>query len=261
MNVRKICGLGYFDRLIVDGYMIPIYNAKGIEIKSDESLKDAIETNKQVYYQGIGKLKINICGETINSETYEEILRMREHRENELMLKRNKLGTTDRYIIGYVDILILKSDYLFPEEISNKGKTVDDIIKLAKGENELKLLLKALEIQQEIIKKDNGIDDCNIAILDKIYIDKEFRRCGIASWVHNNIGDISKIYGMIDIAAVLLTPGDFADEAEKVYNITTQSYTKILEEHYLQLGYKNIGNDIMCKKLIKNKRKHFLTFN
>ena len=58
MQVRKICSLGYFDKIYVDGYMMPMYNNKGIEINENESLAESIENNKQSYNQGIGKLKI-----------------------------------------------------------------------------------------------------------------------------------------------------------------------------------------------------------
>lgn len=261
MQVRKICSLGYFDRLIVDGYMMSMYNNKGIEIRDNETLVDALEFNKQSYNQGIGKLRINIAGETFNEEIPSEIIRMQEHREKDLGLVRTKLGTIDRYNIGYVDILILKSDYSFPEEVTNKGKTLDDIIKSAKGEDELKLLTSALEIQHNIIKSNSKMTDCNIAIVDKVYINNEFRRCGLSTWIHTNIADIAKIYGMINIEAVLLIPGDFSDEANTRFNMSKQEYEDMLIKHYKNVGYKFINKDIMCKTLEKNKKKHFINFH
>ena len=252
MQVRKICGLGYFDRLIIDGYMMPMYNNKGIEIGDGESLVDALETNEQSYNQGIGKLRINIVGEALNTESYEEILRMRKHREDDLNLVRSKLGATDRYTIGNMDILILKGDYTFPEEVTNKGKTIEDINKLAKGEDELAILTKALEIQNNIVKSNTGLTDCNIAIVDRVYINGEFRRCGISTWLHSNLFDLAKTYGMLDVAAVLLIPGDFSDEATSKFQMTKQKYESMLVKHYKEVGYKFIDKNIMYKKYKKS---------
>lgn len=249
MLVRKICSLGYFDRLIVDGYMMPMYSNRGIEINEGNSLVEAFELSKQSYNNGIGKLRINIAGEATNEDTQSEIERMREHREKSIGLVRTKIGDTDRYIIGYADILVLKSDNSFPVNICNTGKTVEDILKLAKGEDELKLMTKALSIQQKI-KKESG-NDINIAIVDKVYVNKEFRRCKISTWIHSNIREIAKIYGMVDIGAVVLIPGDFNDEATKVFNMTKKEYEDMLEKHYKKIGYRYIDKDIMYKK-IKN---------
>jgi hypothetical protein len=258
MKVSEICRRGYFDRVIVDGYLMPMYNNKGIEIKDNEPLVDAIENNAQSYNQGIGKIRINIAGEAFNTEPYSEIVRMQEHRENDLRLIRTKLGDIDRYNIGYVDILILKSDYSFPNEVKNRGKTKDDISKLAKSEEELRIMSKALDVQQDIIKENNGIYDCNIAIVDRVYINSEFRQCGISTWVHNNIGDITKIYAMVDIAAVLLTPGDFSNEAEKLFGMTTKQYQNMLIKHYKSVGYILLDNKLMCKRLVKKQQMHII---
>ena len=47
MLTGKICSLGYFDRVVVDGFMIPMYNNRGIEINNEESRAESIEKNKQ----------------------------------------------------------------------------------------------------------------------------------------------------------------------------------------------------------------------
>lgn len=261
MNVREICRRGYFDKLVVDGYMMPMYNNKGIQIGDDQSLVDAIETNSNAHNQGVGKLKINIMGEALkNGDTIDDMIYYEEHRENKLGLIRQDIGTSDRYSIGYVDILILKSDYSFPDNVTNKGKTEDDISKLAKCEDELELLLRARDIQNDIIKENNGIDDCNIAIIDKLFVNKWFRQCGISSWVHNNIGDITKVYGMLDVAAVLLMPGDFTDAAGKEFGMSTKQYTNMLIKHYKKQGYKYINDCVMYKKLVKRSRNYFIHF-
>ena len=158
------------------------------------------------------------------------------------------------------DILILKSDLVFPVGITNTGKTKDDILKLAKGEDELQIMLKALEVQHNIIKSDNGIDNYNIAILDRLYVHKAFRNCGISSWINNNIHDIIKVYGMIDIGAILLIPGDFSSEARNCFNMSNEEYVDMLIEHYKSVGYEVVDDNIMCKYFSKTTKKFFNIF-
>lgn len=251
MKTKKICNLGYFDKLIVDGYMMTMYNNKGIEVGDEESLVDALEDKERAYKQGLGKLRINMLGECLNTEGSEELRIMRKHREEELNLERIKIGNSDRYIIAYADILILKSDYSFPLGVSNKGKTLDDIMKAYETEDKISIITKALEVQQAVINEDNGIYDCNIAIVDRVYVNNEFRQCGISEWIHNNIFSIAKIFGMIDIAGVLLMPGDFSNESSASFGMTKQKYENMLRRHYKKVGYKDIGNNIMYKQLYR----------
>ena len=190
-----------------------------------------MELNDTAYTQGIGKLRINILGESVNKDSYEDILRMRKHREDELKLNRIKLGPIDRYIIGYMDIFILKGDATFPKDVTNTGKTLDDINKLAKGEDELLLLTKALSIQNDLMHKYQDNNKLNIAIVSKVYIYKTFRQCGISTWLHNNIKDLIKLYSMIDIGAVILIPGDFNSEAESEFGMSKQQYENMLIKH------------------------------
>ena len=258
MQTGKICSLGYFDRVIVDGFMVPMYRNRGIQVNNGESLAESIENNKQSYNQGIGKLRINIYGEVDkNSSSLEEEARMTETR-SKLGLNPTKLGLTTRYSIGFADLLILKDDYSFPDNVTQKGKTIDDINKLAKGEDELKLMLKALEAQNDVMER-GKVHDSNIAIVDRVYINREFRRCGISKWIHTNIKDIARVYGMIDIAAVLLMPGDFSHEATEVFGMTKNEYENMLKKHYKSLGYKTLKENIMYRDLLKKDRKHIVS--
>jgi hypothetical protein len=259
MNVDRICLVGYFDRVLIDGYAMPMYNTKGIAIESNETLVDAINTNTQSYAQGIGKVRITIYGEADFNPEDDQLLGMRWHREQELKLTRTKIGNADRYAIAYVDLLILKSNYSFPEEVKNRGKTSNDISKLAKSEDEYMLLTKALEIQKStLMKKDNNENDANIAIVDRLYVNKEFRQCGISSWIHSNIGDIIKTFGMIDIASVILIPGDFSNEAQSQFGVSKDKYRDFLIKHYKEQGYKFVDKHIMCKTIAKTKKTSFI---
>lgn len=256
MNTSKICSLGYFDRVLVDGYAMSMFNTRGIEIKNDETLVDSINTNIQSYAQGVGKIRVTVHGESVFNLEDDKLLGMRWHREQELRLSRTKVDNNDRYAIAYVDLLILKSDFSFPEMVRNRGKSLDDLARLAKSEDEYMLLSKALEIQRNIWAQNNNTCDCNIAIVDRLYVNKNFRQCGISKWVHNNILDIIKTYGMVDASAVLLIPGDFSNEAEQIFGMSKRDYRDMLIKHYKDAGYKFIDKFIMCK--YSYKKKHIL---
>lgn len=250
MDVRKICMLGYFDRVMIDGYSMPMYNGRGIELRTDCSIVDALNDKIDSNNQGIGKIKINIVGESLSNDTIDEIQRMQEHRENEMGLERVKLGNIDRYIIAYVDILILKSDMAFPSKLFNKGNNLEDIEKTVKDEDKLNLLRRAIEVQSKLTKNNK---DANIALIDKVFVHKEFRRCGISKWIHNNIKDIIKLYGLIDVGAALLIPGDFTNSAKAEFSLSKEQYEKMLIQHYRSVGYSMINNGIMYKNLQTNK--------
>lgn len=256
MNTSKICSLGYFDRVLVDGYAMSMFNTRGIEIKNDETLVESINTNIQSYAQGVGKIRITVYGESVFNLEDDKLLGMRWHREQELRLARTKVDNNDRYAIAYVDLLILKSDFSFPEMVRNRGKSLDDLARLAKSEDEYMLLSKALEIQRNMWAQNSDTCDCNIAIVDKLYVNKNFRQCGISKWIHNNILDIIKTYGMVDASAVLLIPGDFSNEAEQIFGMSKREYRDMLIKHYKDVGYKFIDKFIMCKYY--SKKKHIL---
>ena len=251
MDTIKICRLGYFDRVMIDGYSMPMYNGRGIEIKTNCSLIESLDSNIDLNAQGLGKIKVTIVGEALsNDDIAEEIERMQKHREDDLGLERVKIGNIDRYIIAYADILILKSDESLPSKLTNKGNTLEDIEKLAKGEDKLNLMSKGLDIQSKLVKNNK---DANVALIDKVFVHKEFRRCGISKWIHNNIKDIIKIYGLIDVGAALLIPGDFTNSAERDFEMSKDYYEEVLTEHYKNVGYTMLGNGVMCKDLNKTK--------
>ena len=247
MKVSKICSLGYFDRVLVDGYNMSMFNTRGIEIKNEDTLVDSINNNNQYYTQGVGKIRVTIYGESTFDIDDDNLLGMRWHREQELKLSRTKVDDNDRYAIAYVDILIVKSDLSFPEQVTRRGKTVEDINKLAKTEDEVMLLSKAIDMQKSIWEESNGVADCSIAIIDRVYVNKHFRKCGISSWIHKNILDIIRTYGMISVSAVLLIPGDFSNEAEQIFGLSKKDYRDMLVKHYKNTGYKFIDKFIMCK--------------
>lgn len=247
MKVSKICSLGYFDRVIIDGYSMPMFSTKGIEVKNEEELVDSINSSLQSFTHGVGKLRVTIYGESTFNLEDDNLLGMRWHREQELKLSRTKVDNNDRYAIAYVDLLIFKSEFSFPERVTSRGKSVDDLNKLAKSEDELMLLSKAMDMQRNIWYESGGTADCTIAIVDRVYVNKNFRKCGISKWVHMNIFDIIRTYSMLSASAVLLIPGDFSNEAEQVFNLSKKEYRDMLVKHYKDTGYKFIDKFIMCK--------------
>jgi hypothetical protein len=253
MNVDRLCTFGYFDRIVVDGYTIPMFNAKGITIKNDENLIEAVNNNYNSYDQGIGKLRLTIYGEAEFNISDDNLLNMRFHREQKLGLMRIKVDNNDRYAIAYADILILKNN----ANDLDKKEQINEMLKRAKTEDEAYLLSKAIEIQNRDLKKYNA-NECNIAIVEKVYVNKAFRGCKISSWIHDNIGDIVKTFGMVDISASLLIPGDFAGES-KLFRMDPLEYKVFLAKHYKHHGYVILDKPIMYKDL-KEKSNKFLKF-
>lgn len=257
MNIHRICSMGYFDRVIIDGFMIPLYNAKGIAItESSGDFTSALYSNANNISQGIAKISINLLGEADNSEPPSEIHRMRSLREDELELERIPYGNKDRYCIAEMNILVLKDDNYLAERIINVNKNGDDISKSFKGETILQLLTKAYDIQKKYKEKDKTGETFNIGVVEEVYVDKSFRRCRISTWLHQNLADIVKVYGMLDLTSAILIPGDFAHEC-KMYGMTTQEYKDMLVKHYKSLGYvfTDDSKSIMQRNLAPVQRK------
>lgn len=254
MFVKEICRIGYFDRVVFDGYILPLYNDTGIEIKQDQSLIKAIEDNNQAFNQGIARLRINIAGESINNkDSINEVARMRKHREKELKLQRFSLGNIDRYYIGYADLLIVKADSLLPKLLEHKGKTEEDILKISNNEYQSLILSSAIEIQSKLMRESEDNTEQNVAILDKVYVHSNFRRCGISKWLQENLHDLIRIYGLVDVGAVLLIPGDFSDESSRQFNMSKIEYEQLLAKHYRNSGYKIFKDTVMYKIFRKRK--------
>ena len=252
MFIREIYRLGYFDKVSLDGYLVPFFNNSGIEIKPDKSLVDAISDGTSPN-QFISRLRVNIAGDSFIDDNTSELNRMRKHRERDLGLKRVPFGKVDRYYIGYIDIYIVKSIHNLP---SNGGKNFDytDILVLTTNAYERDILDKAIELQNKIGKECDNLEDCSIAIIDKVYVHPTFRRCKISTWIHNNISDIIHSFVMSNVSAVMLIAGDFANESNKMFNMTKEEYEQLLIKHYKEVGYKNFDHNIMYKRISKRKK-------
>lgn len=240
MDYKNILRIGYFDRILLTGANQPIITNPSIEVVDESSFKDCLEVSKQSFKNGLATLRIELLGECDNNIAFAELERMRDER-NRMGLKRvDSTKKYDRYLIAYIDITILKSNYAMPFELRINGKTEEDMIKVAKSEDTLELLVASLELVKFISEKYNYSEDCiSIAIVDKIYIYNSFRRNGIATWLHSNLPDIINTYAMQFPNGIILSYGDFAGEAETIFNMSHDAYAKMLIKHYKNLGYKN----------------------
>lgn len=246
MRVTEICEIGKFNSVYIEGFILPTYDNIGIEIKDGESLIGSLEESTTLR-QGISKLRLNIVGESVDS-VYDS------YREKFGLGERTK-GSTKRYCISYVDIIILKDKSI---TVSNVEQ---DACKLAKSGDELELLTQAVKVKNEITKENEFTIDYSVAIIDKIYVNKYFRRLGIASWVHNNIKELITIYGMVNISAVILIPGDFTKKASTEFNMTDKDYSDMLVNHYMALGYTFISRSVMCKRFVSRPTKYMIGFD
>lgn len=246
MRITEICEKGKFQAVYIEGFILPTYDNVGIEIKDGESLLESLEGSKTCR-QGISKLRLNIVGESTNNN--------QDNYREKLGLADRTIGDTKRYCIGYVDIIIVKDKSI---TISNVEQ---DAYNLAKSDDELELLTQAIKIKNEITKENEFTLDYSVAIIDKIYINKYFRRMGIASWIHNNIKEVITTYGMVNISAVLLIPGDFTRKANKECNMSDKEYNNMLISHYMTLGYTFISRSVMCKKFIVRPTKYMIGFD
>lgn len=244
MDISKICSIGYFDKVIVDGYTMTMFSTKGLEITRNETFENLMKSMNKYSACDIVKVRVTIYGESDFNMSDDKLLSMREHRELSLKLSRILVNNNDRYALAYVDILVIKSNsHLSYETEQQKMWTREILNHMDISEDEYTLLDKAIEI-----KKNNSI-----GVLDKVYVNKSFRKCKISSWIHENIFDIIKSFGMCDVSAVLLIPGDFSNESESEFGYSKREYRNMLVQHYKSVGYKFISKDMMCK--YKNKKR------
>ena len=248
MDIAEICRRGYFDRVVIDGFVLPLYNDDGVEIKNEQTLMDGVEFNRSKYNHRISRLRLNIAGEDTREEKPSEVRRMRNHRVNGLKMPCCDRVNCDRYYIGYVDIFIFKSDDLLPESIRNLGKTYEEMERISNNEYELKMMQSAIKLQSKIVKENRKSEKSSVAIIDKLYIHPIFRRCGISTWVHENIKDLILLYGLIDIGATIMMPADFNKESEKMFSMSRKDYEEMLIKHYRKLGYTRFHQDVLYKQ-------------
>lgn len=255
MDINRIKHDGYFDNVLVDGFMMPLYNVRGIVIPDDKgNVISGLDATKTKVSQGVSKVCIKILGESDNTELPSEVSRMREHRY-QLGLKRIGYGCRDRYYIAEVNLLILRDGSHLADGIINEGKSLVDFKKSFKNETTLQLLETAYKLQKaKTLFK--GEPTKNVGVVDTVLVHKAFRRCGISTWIHENIGDLIKIFGLVDVQAVVLIPGDFTNAAAEL-EMSEKQYKDMLVQHYKKVGYNIIdrSTSTMKKVIVKKEVK------
>lgn len=221
MNIREICRRGYFDKVTLNISIEPIISSD-TEIYSDMSFLECISNESNQVDNTISKVRLSILGVDFikrNCIRPDELSKDKKRGANVFKVEHNDIKS---FLIAYSDIFIVKDSSnicITKDRPSNYNYDVDMLID------------KAIEIQ----KKSNGRN--HIAIVDKLFVNEQYRRCGISSWVHINLRDIIMTYMDINIGDVLLIPGDFSNEAERL-SIPEKAYTDMLKKHYSELGYR-----------------------
>lgn len=233
IKTDRICRLGYFDRVTVDGFLVPMYRAEGIEIDKSLSLADNIESKSTQLQKRTARLRINIYGDSEFDIKDEQLLNMRFTRENKMGLERRRLNSKmDRYVVAYAEIIVVRDDGI--------ESNYTAMMKELSGEDEISLMKTAYKY----IDKGSRA----VAIVDKVYVYKNFRYSGISTWIHNNIKDLILVYGATETDKAILIPGDFSGEA-KIFMMKSKEYTEFLRKHYKNCGYRSLLGGCMVKEI------------
>lgn len=232
MNIQDIKRIGYFDNIKLYGNIEPMYRSNGIGLYPGLSLEESMDLCNKPESYSVYKVHIDLIGE-INSSTDKDII---DRLSLELKINLNKNGTTYKGLIGYVDILVIKGENLI-SNLDNNGRNEESLTKLANNTDEIELFISSLRMCDYLLHGDNY----NIAIVDRVYIHKSFRRLGISSWIHNNIFELVKWFGIIKPDIIILEFGDFSNEAIGEFKLTKNGYNNMLRSMYFKLGYKKLS--------------------
>lgn len=230
MNIREICRRGYFDKVTLNISVEPVVDGD-TEIFGDMSFKECILDELNSVDNTISKVRINILGVDCikrNCITPDELNKESKRGASIFKIERNDIKS---YIIAYCDIIVVKDS-------SNTN-----VIKDSRGYNyDMDMLIeKAIQIQKKTSDKNN------IAIVDKLFVNEQYRRCGISSWIHLNLRDILQTYIEVQIGDMMLIPGDFTNEADRM-KIPEKKYVDMLKSHYNDLGYRMTKLGFMINK-------------
>ena len=233
IKTDRICRLGYFDRVTIDGFLVPMYRAEGIEVDKSLYLSDNIDIKATQLQKRASRLRINIYGDSEFDIKDEQLLNMRFTRENKMGLERRRLNNKmDRYVVAYAEIIVVSCD--------GKESDYSAMMREMHGEDEISLMKTAYKYIDKGSKA--------VAIIDKVYVYKNFRYSGISTWIHNNIKTLIDVYGVTNVDKAILIPGDFSGEA-KIFMMKPKEYIEFLKKHYRSCGYKSLLGGCMVKEL------------
>lgn len=221
----------------------------GIELKSSrfqDIIKEVDITNL------IDTCRIDIIGESILDDwSKAEIIRQRETRKlygiQPIQLGKNNI---DKYIIGYTTVLVLDTQKTNMTGILDK----QSLSSLAQQQDELDTFQFVQHYMHELSKQYNFKNKpvC-VGLIDRMYIGKPFRNNKLGSWMIDNIKELVEFYSKQTIDALVLEPGDFANEQESYFKMQREQYVdKYLRDFYRKHGFKNYRQNSLLGKIGKN---------
>lgn len=230
LKVSLIKHIGEFDELFITSNISPLYNRNYLKLTDGYNLKETIQYGDYPGESMLATLKINIVGEKLDT------------------------SSMHKYTIGYAYITIVKGENITPNY--RRFENLDNIQLISKSVDEINLCNAGLNIAKHLNIKGITKDNLSIAIINRVYINKEFRRLGINKWIHNNLEDIITNFALIHPDIVVLSYDDFANECNKNFGMTKDEYCKMLHTMYKKLGYKDLG--IGQKISIKSKSSYIM---
>lgn len=237
MDIVNIKRLGYFDDIKMQSTYLPS-RSKGLIIR-DEIFSKNVQEDK------VSKLIINLIGVANDPPNQEELNQYR--LKNGFKLIRQDKDTRE-YLIGYIDITILKGKYnqIMYEELGDSREIQPKLYTNQLNEEATILVAKRL---QNILNDRYRLDDeLQTAIINKVYVVDALRKNGISTWIHENIFELLHQFSTTFISGIVLECGDFSSESKTKFSMTEDEYKLMLFEHYVRSGYRPAdSNDKLVK--------------
>lgn len=239
MDTLRVETIGYFDRVLIDGSMKALKGSIGITVKTGERLAEAISRDPESHKHDVAKLRVELLGESVESQDESERQYIKNDRFDNGIKLMTKCKEIERYSVAFMEVSIIKGNYAFP--FKKEVRDIEECCqKLDVTLDDFNNYLASRHLAYELAKLlDEDVGNINIAIIDRIYVHPVFRKCGISNWFHSNAAEIINVFAMMYIHGLVLTYGDFTNQAAKVPN-----YNSFLREHYIRQGYLEVTNGV-----------------
>lgn len=212
MDFTRILGECGFNNLVMKVHSDNAKGASTIELKPCSSLIESIRLSENLCGLSICNLKACLYGEYTSSNYNESLIE-----------------------IGYIDLDIVKKAGSAAIEFPDSFEYMPHSIESCKDDNTLYRLCCDLYESNSDCKK------YGMAIMNRVFVTKEYRGLGIGGYLIDSIYDISLAYGMSDIAVSVLSIGDFSDAAYEL-GMTNKQYCKYLKEVYEKHGFEEYSS-------------------
>lgn len=247
MDIKRVKYLGEFDKVYTVGYMTPSCRQHGVEIVDDQ-FKDSIKNHNDFPLQAIDSCTIQLIGEyNLGDWDKDETQKSRRNRQirNIRPLQLDKNGV-DRYIIGYITVLIFDGSKLSMNDYFKRTK----LTVAAKQQDEVEMfeyLNSYIPSQESFGKKNN-----RVGLIDRMYVGEAFRGNGVGAWLIDNLRDLIEFYSKVKLDSVVLEAGDFANEQKTKFNVDRDEYVEKLEKFYSSHGFKQVKGNIIKALAARN---------